>query len=178
MTVEIKKEFMTERQGKPFVLYAGLLDAAHRAGLVSIKTELIQVPNEMNGQTAICGATVTMEKDGVLRTFTGIGDAAPNNVSAAMRTCLIRMAETRSKARAIRDAINVGTCSVEELGDDAASAAPEASHQAPRRPTSTNPLRMQAGTPGMVPKGQQCPSCHAPGGKAHTKGCKATSVAI
>ena len=78
-----------------------------------------------------------MEKDGVERTFTGIGDAAPNNVAPAMQTCLIRMAETRAKARALRDAVNVGVAAFEELGDEAATdSAPERGYRtsAPNRP--------------------------------------------
>lgn len=114
----MKNEFIVERQGKKFVLYAGLLDLAHQQGLKSVKTELIQVPHENNNRVAIVAATVTIEKDGVEKTFTGIGDAAPNNVAPAMQTCLIRMAETRSKARALRDAVNVGVTAFEELGDD------------------------------------------------------------
>lgn len=175
MKVEIKKQFLTERQGKPVVLYAGLLDAAHQAGLTAIRTELVQVPSEANNRTAICTATVVMERDGKEFVFTGIGEAAPNNVAAAMLNCLIRMAETRSKARALRDAINVGMCSVEEMGDDVAST-PER-HQARSRPTTGNPLRMQESAAELVPEGKQCPSCHAPGGKRHTASCKATAVA-
>ena len=122
----MKKEFLIERQGKQFVLYAGLLNMAHENGLKHIKTELVQTPSEDNNRVAICVATVTLEKDGVERTFTGIGDAAPNNVAPAMQTCLIRMAETRSKARALRDAVNVGVAAFEELGDESATdGAPE-----------------------------------------------------
>lgn len=122
----MKKEFMVERQGKTFVLYAGLLAMAHEQGLKSIRTELIQVPSEANNRVAICTATVILEKDGQERTFTGIGDAAPNNVAPAMQTCLMRMAETRSKARALRDAVNVGVAAFEELGDeDVHDSAPE-----------------------------------------------------
>lgn len=122
----MKKEFIVERQGRSFVLYAGLLDMAHQQGLKSVHTELVQVPAEGNNRVAICKATVTMEKDGVERVFTGIGDAAPNNVAPAMLTCLIRMAETRSKARALRDAVNVGVTAFEELGEeDSIDGAPE-----------------------------------------------------
>ena len=104
----MKKEFIVERQGKSFVLYAGLLDLAHQQGLKSIRTEILQVPNENNSRTAICMATVTLDKEGAEKVFTGIGDAAPNNVAPAMLNCLIRMSETRAKARALRDAVNVG----------------------------------------------------------------------
>ena len=122
----MKKEFIVERQGRAFVLYAGLLNMAHENGLKSIKTDLVQVPSEANYRVAICTATVVLEKDGVERTYTGIGDAAPNNVAPAMQLCLIRMAETRSKARALRDAVNVGVAAFEELGeDDAHDGAPE-----------------------------------------------------
>ncbi|HZO88469.1 MAG TPA: hypothetical protein VFB38_09020 [Chthonomonadaceae bacterium] len=122
----MKKEFLVERQGRAFVLYAGLLDMAHQQGLKSIRTELIQIPSEANNRVAICVATVVLEKDGAERVFTGIGDAAPNNVAPAMQTCLIRMAETRSKARALRDAVNVGVAALEELGEeDALDGAPE-----------------------------------------------------
>jgi hypothetical protein len=129
--ISMKNEFIVERQGKKFVLYAGLLDLAHQQGLKSIQTELVQVPHESNNRVAIVSATVTIEKDGVERKFTGIGDAAPNNVAPAMQTCLIRMAETRSKARALRDAVNVGVAALEELSDDDAyDGAPERGYSA------------------------------------------------
>ena len=135
----MKKEFLVERQGKQFALYAGLVDLATENGLKSIKTELVQIPSEANNRVAICYATVTMEKDGVERTFTGIGDAAPNNVAPAMQTALIRMAETRSKARALRDATNVGVTAFEELSDvDATDEAPERGY---RTSTSNRPTR-------------------------------------
>ena len=110
----IKCEFLIERQGRQYVLYAGLLHEAYSRGLKRISTELLQAPDEGNGNVAICKATVEME-DG--RTFTGIGDASPKNVGRGIVPHLTRMAETRSKARALRDAVNLGTLlSAEELG--------------------------------------------------------------
>lgn len=111
--MSIKDEFMIERHGKQFVLYAGLLDKAHQQGLRSIDTELIQTPGPDNGEVAVCKAIVTME-DG--RTFSGIGDASPENVGKNIAPHTIRMSETRSKARALRDAINVSVTAFEELG--------------------------------------------------------------
>jgi hypothetical protein len=114
----VRKEFIVERQGRSFCLYAGLLDVAHQQGLKSIQTELIQIPTDANNRVAICSATVVLEQNGVERQFTGLGDAAPNNVAPAMQTCLLRMAETRAKARALRDAVNIGVAAFEELGED------------------------------------------------------------
>jgi len=113
----VKREFLVERTGRTFALYAGLLDKAHGRGLKGITTELVQVPSEANGQTAICRATVTTESG----TFTGLGDACPSSVSRTMVPHLIRLAETRAKARALRDAVNVGVTALEELGPEGPS---------------------------------------------------------
>lgn len=109
----MKKEFIVNRQGKDFVLYAGLLDQAHREGLKRITTRLLQAPGDDNGQLAIVHAEVETEK-GV---FAGIGDASPQNVGRMIAMHTVRMAETRAKARALRDAINVGVTALEELAD-------------------------------------------------------------
>jgi hypothetical protein len=105
---------MIERQGKRFVLYAGLLEEAHSRGLRSIETELLQVPTKDNGEVAIVKAVIRTEEG----KFSGIGDASPQNVNRTIAPHLIRMAETRAKARALRDAINVGVTAFEELGGE------------------------------------------------------------
>ena len=109
----MKREFMVERQGRWFVLYAGLLDEAHSQGLKAIRTQLIQVPSGDNGHLAICAAQVETERG----LFSGLGDASPDSVPRMMLPHLIRMAETRSKARALRDAINCGAAALEELAE-------------------------------------------------------------
>jgi predicted amidohydrolase YtcJ len=110
----MREEYMIERQGKRFVLYAGLLEEAHSRGLRSIETDLLQIPDHENGEVAIVRAVVRTE-DGK---FTGIGDANPENVNRTIAPHVIRMAETRAKARALRDAINVGVTAFEELGGE------------------------------------------------------------
>ena len=116
----MREEYMIERQGKRFVLYAGLLEEAHSRGLRSIETELVQVPAKENGEVAIVKAVIRTEEG----KFGGIGDASPQNVNRAIAPHLIRMAETRAKARALRDAINVGVTAFEELGGEEDVVAP------------------------------------------------------
>ena len=96
----MKREYIIERQGKQFVLYEGLLDEAHQQGLHRVSTTLIQVPHDENGNMAIVAAEVETSKG----TFSGIGDASPTNVNRMIVPHLLRMAETRAKARALRDA--------------------------------------------------------------------------
>ena len=126
----MREEFFIERHGKRYVLFQGLLDEAHSLGLKGIDTDLIQIPDESNGNVAIVKATAEMEDE---RRFSGIGDASPDNVGRSIAPHLIRMAETRAKARALRDAVNVGATAMEELsdGDDA----PPASSPRGGRPT-------------------------------------------
>jgi hypothetical protein len=131
---------MITRQGKQYVLFAGLLDEAHSLGLRGIDTDLIQVPDEANGNVAIVKATAEME-DG--RRFSGIGDASPENVGRNIAPHLIRMAETRAKARALRDAVNVGATALEELseGDDAPPAASSRGYEGSTSRGTPTPIR-------------------------------------
>ena len=116
----IPEEFFIVRQGRRMVLYAGLLGEAHARGLKGIDTELLQVPVAENGNVAVVKATVEMAggqgQEG--RTFSGIGDASPENVGRGIVPHIIRMAETRAKARALRDAVNIGVTALEEMGED------------------------------------------------------------
>jgi hypothetical protein len=133
----MREEYMIERGGRRFVLYAGLLEEAHARGLRSIETELLQVPKPENGDVAIARAIVRTE-DGK---YSGIGDASSENVSSAIAPHVIRMAETRAKARALRDAINVGVTALEELGDEE-EVLPESQDQAQEASQKAQASRM------------------------------------
>jgi hypothetical protein len=122
----VRDEHVITRQGRPFALYAGLLDDLHAEKIKSIHTELlytewIKVKNDDRLFT-IVRAVITLE-DG--REFSGIGDAGGSDEKKGTpgAETPVRMAETRAKARAMRDALNVGagllddTSTAEEAAD-------------------------------------------------------------
>ncbi len=113
-TPKLDERWVTKIEGKEFVKYPGLLDLAHQHGISSIEVDIVQMPTADNGNFAVCRATV-MSKIG--ETFTDIGDANPNNCSSKVAKHLLRMASTRSIARALRSYTNVGMTALEELAD-------------------------------------------------------------
>ena len=108
--IDIAPQFIVEIQGKPFVQFAGLLALAHTRGLVSLTADFITVTADL----ALAHAVATFQ-DG--RTFAESGDATPDNVNKKVRPHFARMALTRAKARCLRDALNIGMCSLEELAE-------------------------------------------------------------
>ena len=110
-TVEVHDRVGNVIGSKDVVLYAGLLSQAHEEGLARVRTSILQIPTEENGRLAIIKAEVDTSKG----LFEAIGDACPENVDDFLTPHLIRVAETRAKARALRDAVNCGIVSCEEL---------------------------------------------------------------
>jgi len=155
-TIELKDRNGRVTGTKDVVTYAGLLSKAHEEGLKFIKTSLVQAPTDDNGRVAIARAEVETSRG----TFQGYGDASPENVNSFIVPHLIRMAETRAKARALRDAVNVGVVSFEELdGDEAlAGAAGPGSGAASRTP---RPPRNGQASPRPVPPRPQPPATGA-----------------
>ncbi len=116
----IREEHWVVLQGKRFPTYPGVLLAAHEAGLLGIEVTVLQYPAADNGNTAVCQAIVTMKgEDGRELLFQEIADANPSNVNRMIVPHLLRMAATRAKGRALRDALALGQALFEELGPDA-----------------------------------------------------------
>ncbi len=109
-TPTIPQQFLTAIHGKQFVQYAGLLAMAHERGLVNLSAHFISVSSDL----ALAEATAEFE-DG--KTFMECADATPGNVTSKIKPHFARMALTRAKARALRDALNISMCSVEELAE-------------------------------------------------------------
>lgn len=142
-TIEIKDRTGRVIGTKEVVTYQGLLSKAHDEGLQRIATRLVQVPSDDNGRTAIAKALVETKKG----RFEGIGDANPENVNSFIVPHLIRMAETRAKARALRDAVNIGIVSFEELdGDGFPPGNPDLGSGAPPAPARASRGNGQTGS--------------------------------
>lgn len=109
---EFRGRFVKSLQGREFILYGGLLELARKRGLKRITTGVVQLPTKDNGMYAVVEAEVETE-DGV---FKEIGDASPESVSRSILPHLLRMASTRAKARAMRDAVGIDMVALEELG--------------------------------------------------------------
>jgi hypothetical protein len=107
----IAPQWLVSIQHKPHVLYAGLLSMAHQQGLVRLEAQLVTVTAERATATA-----TAVFADG--RLFTKAADATPDNVGSRIKPHYPRMALTRAKARALRDALNLGDLvAAEELGE-------------------------------------------------------------
>jgi hypothetical protein len=109
---EIPAHYLTTIQGRPFVKFEGLLALAHERGLVELSTTIVSVTESL----AVCQCVAKFH-DG--RVFTDIGDASPTNVARHLAPHFVRMAGTRASARALRRALNIAACAVEELGEEA-----------------------------------------------------------
>ena len=97
-------------QGRPFVKFAGLLDLAHQRGLQELR-----VSWTYNDAGLSLAQAVAVFPFG---TFTECGDASPESVTKKVALHFRRVACTRAAARALRLALGVEVCSVEELGDE------------------------------------------------------------
>lgn len=113
-TSEFRNRFVKTLQGKDYILYGGLLQLAQEKGLKRVDVEVVQVPNQENGMLAVARAQIETD-DGV---FSDVGDASPASVAHAIQPHLLRMAATRAKARAMRDAVGTDMVALEEMVPD------------------------------------------------------------
>ena len=128
--IVVPEQFILLIEGKPVVLYAGLLHVAQEEGIKELSVSIQQVPSIENDHTAIAIAKAVTSDGSV---FIDVGDASPESVGAdKFVPHLLRVASTRAKARVLRDAYGVVMTSVEELVTDRTPPRAEGSHSAQR----------------------------------------------
>jgi hypothetical protein len=106
----MENKFITQISGKDFITYEGLLNEFHKNGGQSITTELVS--KKLGEETFFIFKAIVSGERGL---YEGYGDACKGNVNPMIVKHMMRMAETRAKARALRDYNNIGMCSAEEL---------------------------------------------------------------
>lgn len=105
----VPAQYIVELHGKPFVTFAGLLALAHQRGVTSLTADWTY-----NDAALSLAKAVAVFPHG---TFEESGDATPDNVTKKVSPHFRRVALTRAKARALRDALNVDMVSLEELAE-------------------------------------------------------------
>ena len=105
----VAPEHIVELHGKRFITFAGLLALAHARGLQSLTADWTY-----NDAGLSLAQAVAVFPFG---TYTECGDATPDNVTKKVSPHFRRVALTRAKARALRDALNIDMVSLEELAE-------------------------------------------------------------
>lgn len=112
---ELNKDEILKKNGKEFVFLRGLERLAKERGIVGAYSRIVATPSP----ECPC-AVVTFQyvfADGA--TYEGSADATIKNCDQGFRLYLTAMAESRAKARALRNAFGIAACSVEEIAPNA-----------------------------------------------------------
>lgn len=123
LSEEFKQKFSVNIKGKDAIKLEGLTAFAHEKGMWKFETTIIQYPSDQNQWTAICQTTVGgYDWDPIAEkirevTYTDIGDANVNNCGKMVAASYIRMASTRSQARALRKYTNIDMVCSSELSE-------------------------------------------------------------
>jgi len=113
--LQIPKKYLQKISSGTHVKYPGLLWAARkRWGSDGFDIREAWTHNDEN--LSLAEATLTIYDEGaVVQLWKGIGDATPSNVSQGVRSSFRRMAATRAKGRALRDALGIEDATAEEI---------------------------------------------------------------
>lgn len=120
-----------ELNRKEYILFPGLVALAKDQGMIGMRTTKLQDPTEENNKRCVFEATASFlvkDTDGELvrdaagnplvSSFTCQGDASPADVSRGILPHMLRMAETRAMARALRVGTGLAITAFEELGGE------------------------------------------------------------
>ena len=123
LSEEFKRKFTNNIKGKDAIKLEGLTAVAHEKGMWKFNTDIIQFPNDQNGWTAICKTVIggydydPIEDKIVKVEYSDIGDANTTNCGKMVAASYIRMASTRSQARALRKYTNIDMVCTSELSE-------------------------------------------------------------
>lgn len=114
---DLTEEELKVKDGKEFVYLRGLEKLARARGVVSKHIRVHATPTSEN-PIAVVSVQYTF-KDGAI--WESTADCTSKSAKEGFGKYLTAMAESRAKARALRDAFGITLCSVEEIGTPSAS---------------------------------------------------------
>lgn len=120
---DFKQKFSVNIKGKDAIKLEGLTAFAHEKGMWKFETKIVQFPSDQNGWTAICETVIGgYDYDPITDkvrevVYSDIGDANTANCGKMVAASYIRMASTRSQARALRKYTNIDMVCSSELSD-------------------------------------------------------------
>lgn len=122
--IPIPTEHVMLIEKTPFIKFPGIVRLAHLTAekeggkLTQISHRVDSYPSKENDFTCSIVVCFGVLKDGeITEQFFGTGDASPQSVGKRIVPHVIRMAETRAIARALRVFTDVGMTALEELDD-------------------------------------------------------------
>lgn len=115
--LDLTEEELKTKDGKEFVYLRGLEKLARARGVLGKEIKIHATPTADN---PIAVVSVKYEfKDGAI--WEAAADCTAKSAKEGFGKYLTAMAESRAKARALRDAFGIALCSVEEIGTPSAS---------------------------------------------------------
>ena len=118
----VDEKYIVDIKGKKFITYAGLLAEAHSKGLRRLSVMELNVNWEKKSAYCIVEAELMTDKE--IKIIQGVGSGTPENCSSMVKDHFVEMSQTRAKARALRDILNIDMVSVDELKDVKSDAKP------------------------------------------------------
>ncbi len=123
--LDLTEEELKTKDGKEFVYLRGLEKLARARGVISKTTSIHSTPTAENPIAVV--SVQYCFKDGAI--WEAAADCTAKSAKEGFGKYLTAMAESRAKARALRDAFGIALCSVEEIGTPSAS--PEDDEESP-----------------------------------------------
>lgn len=121
---EFKRKYIIKVQQRDAIKAEGLTVLGHAKGMWKFETTILQYPNKDNNNTCICQTSIggydwdPIEQKVTKVEYCDIGDANPSNCTRNVAPSFIRMASTRSQARALRKYTNYDMLCADELRND------------------------------------------------------------
>ena len=123
LTPEFRDNYIIKIGKADAVTAVGLLVLGHEKGIKSLKTKVLELPSKENNWTCIVQAELVGYGHDIITgeitevTYSAIGDANVGNCGKMVAPSYIRMAETRSVGRVLRNYTNIGMLCSDEVGN-------------------------------------------------------------